>query len=142
MAGMNLRSNARFPTRRLPAECSLPRTDEIGVDAALLQKFLMRAALHNPSLRDDDNLPRVPHGVESMRDHDDRLASLQLGDGLVNQPFGRGPAVFQGVGAAQQFQHLAEGAAVAVLDNLAQPLAFRRRQLLLGPNRRQCPGGK
>ena len=77
MAGMNLRSNARFPTRRLPAERRLPRTDEIGVYAAFLQKFLMRAALHNPSLRDDDNLLRVPHGVEPMCDHDDRLAFRQ-----------------------------------------------------------------
>ena len=47
----------------------------------------MRAALHNPSLRDDDNLPCVPHGVEPMRDHDDRLAFRQRFHRLLQTVF-------------------------------------------------------
>ena len=50
-------------------------------------QFLVRAAFHDPSAGDDDDLIRVPHGGEAARDDKRGASAHQRFQRILNQPF-------------------------------------------------------
>ena len=75
-------SAGRSP-RQLPADRTLAHAHEIGVETSFGHERIVRAALHDAPAVEHDDLVGIAHGLQAMRDHDDRLAARQLGDGAL-----------------------------------------------------------
>ena len=71
-------SSIQFPPERLLAD-----THKVSIQAALGHQFLMGAPLNDVPAAEDQNLISVPHRVQAVGDHDERLSAGQGGDGCL-----------------------------------------------------------
>ena len=84
--GGSLRDLSRsLPPFRLqfPIYGLLLSADEVRVNSRLCNQLLMPAFLHDASVIDNENLIGMTHGLESVRNHDDRLIARQRLDRLL-----------------------------------------------------------